>query len=167
MLSPRKSTFIFNHWQCIIKYCTCLECGQYGHICRSFMYNNTFEALFLTSKCTKRGFLWTQTVAAGANITAVSVRPHRGATEFSPLELILVHKIAPNCEYFTNHLMHYVLQYFYNKKWDIWNTRNNEKSDSVELIRGLKGPLTRRGSNMHFYPFQCWATKRCVKFNNK
>ena len=66
-LSPRKSTFIFNHWQCIIKYGTCLECGQYAHICRSFMYNNTFEALFLTSKCTKRGFLWTQTVA-----------PHRG-----------------------------------------------------------------------------------------
>ena len=66
-LSPRKSTFIFNHWQYIIKYCTCLECGQYAHICRSFMYNNTFEALFLTSKCTKSGFLWTQTVA-----------PHRG-----------------------------------------------------------------------------------------
>ena len=66
-LFPRKSTFIFNHWQCIIKYCTCLECGQYAHIYRSFMYNNTFEALFLTSKCTKRGFLWTQTVA-----------PHRG-----------------------------------------------------------------------------------------
>ena len=76
---------------------------------RSFMYNNTFEAPFLTSKCTKMGFLWTQTVA-----------PHCGfckaATEFSPLELILVHKIAPNCEYFTNHLMQYVLQYFYNKK---------------------------------------------------
>ena len=66
-LFPRKSTFIFNHWQCIIKYCTCLECGQYAHICRSFMYNNTFEAPFLSSKCTKRGFLWTQTVA-----------PHRG-----------------------------------------------------------------------------------------
>ena len=64
-LFPRKSTFIFNHRQCIIKYCTCLVCGQYTHICRSFMYNNTFEALFLTSKC--RGFLWTQTVA-----------PHRG-----------------------------------------------------------------------------------------
>ena len=66
-LFPQKSTFIFNHWQCIITYCTCLECGQYAHICRSFMYNNTFEAIFLTSKCTKRGFLWTQTVA-----------PHRG-----------------------------------------------------------------------------------------
>ena len=66
-LFPRKSTFIFYHWQCIIKYCTCLECGQYAHLCRSFMYNNTFEALFLTSKCTKKGFLWTQTVA-----------PHRG-----------------------------------------------------------------------------------------
>ena len=65
-LFPRKSPFIFNHWQCIIKYCTCLECGQYGHICRSFVYK-TFEALFLTSKCTKRGFLLTQTVA-----------PHRG-----------------------------------------------------------------------------------------
>ena len=62
-LSPRKSTFIFNHWQCIIKYCTCLECGQYAHICRSFMYSNNFEGLFLTSKCTKGGFLWTQTVA--------------------------------------------------------------------------------------------------------
>ena len=36
--------------------------------------------------------------------------------------------------------MQYVLQYFYNKKWDIRNTRNNEKSDSVELIRGLQGP---------------------------
>ena len=66
-LFPRKSTFIFNHWQCIINYCTCLECWQYAHMCRSFMYNNTFEALLLTSKCTKRGFLWTQTVA-----------PHRG-----------------------------------------------------------------------------------------
>ena len=31
-LFPRKSTFIFNHWQCIIKYCTCLECGQYGYM---------------------------------------------------------------------------------------------------------------------------------------
>ena len=62
-LFPRKSTFTFNHWQCIIKYCTCLECGQYAHICRSFMYNNTFEALFLTSKCTKRGFLWTHSGA--------------------------------------------------------------------------------------------------------
>ena len=62
-LSPRKSTVIFNHGQCIIKYCTCLECGQYAHMCRSF----TFQVLFLTSQCTKRGFLWTQTVA-----------PHRG-----------------------------------------------------------------------------------------
>ena len=62
-LSPRKSTFIFNHWQCIIKYCTCLESKQCAHICRSFMYNNTFEALFLTSTCTHSGFLWTQTVA--------------------------------------------------------------------------------------------------------
>ena len=53
--------------------------------------------------------------------------------------------------------MQYVLQYFYNKKWDIRNTRNNEKSDSVELIRGLQGPPTRRGSNVHFFPFQCWA----------
>ena len=65
--SPENQHLFFNHWQCIIKYCTCLECGQYAHICRSFMYNNTFEALFLTSKCTKRGFLWTQIVA-----------PHRG-----------------------------------------------------------------------------------------
>ena len=56
-LFPRKSTFSCNHWQWIIKYCTCLACGQYAHICRSFVYNNTFEALFLTSKCTKRGFL--------------------------------------------------------------------------------------------------------------
>ena len=44
--------------------------------------------------------------------------------------------------------MQYVLQYFYNKKWDIRNTRNNEKSDSVELIRGLQRPRTRRGSNV-------------------
>ena len=36
-LSPRKSTFIFNHWQRIIKYCTCLESRQYAHICRSFI----------------------------------------------------------------------------------------------------------------------------------
>ena len=75
-------------------------------------FNNTFEALFLTSKCAKGAFFghkqWRH--------IAVSVRPHRGATEFSPLELILVHKIAPNCEYFTNHLTQYVLQYFYNKK---------------------------------------------------
>ena len=63
--------------------------------------------------------------------------------------------------------MQYVLQYLYNKKLDIRNTRNNEKSDSVELIRGLQRPLTRRGSNVHFYPFQSWAMKRCVKFNNK
>ena len=48
--------------------------------------------------------------------TAVSVRPHRGATEFSPPELVLVHKIATNCEYFTNHIMQYVRQYFYNEK---------------------------------------------------
>ena len=59
--------------------------------------------------------------------TAVSVRPHRGATEFSPLELILVHKIAPNCEYFTNHLMQYVLQYFYNKS-EIFGTHGTMKS---------------------------------------
>ena len=42
---------------------TCLESGQYAHICRSFMYNYTFEALFLTSKCTQSDFLWMQTVA--------------------------------------------------------------------------------------------------------
>ena len=63
----QKSTFILNRWQCIIKYATCLESGQYAHICRSSMYNNTFEALFLTSKRTQSDFLWTQTVA-----------PHRG-----------------------------------------------------------------------------------------
>ena len=33
--------------------------------------------------------------------------------------------------------MQYVLQYFDNKKWDIQNTRNNDKSDSAGLIRGL------------------------------
>ena len=44
--------------------------------------------------------------------------------------------------------MQYVLQYFYNKKWAILNTRNNEKSDSVALIRGLQRPLTRA-----FLPF--------------
>ena len=44
--------------------------------------------------------------------------------------------------------MQYVLQYFYNKKWDIRNTRNNEKSDSVELIRGLQGRKQRA-----FLPF--------------
>ena len=195
-LFPQKSTFIFNHWQCIIKYCTCLECGQYAHICRSFMYNNTFEALFPTSKCTKRGFLWTQIVAPHRGFCKTAHRRYRifsivacgwirglNASQRSRVgvginrsakglnvrlfELILVHKIAPNCEYFTNHLMQYVLQYFYNKKWDIRNTRNNEKSDSVELIHGLQRPLTRRGSNVHFYPFQCWEMKLCVKFNNK
>ena len=61
---PQKSTFNFNHWQCIIKYTTCLESGLYAHICRSFMYNSTFEALFLTSKCMQSDFLWTQTVAS-------------------------------------------------------------------------------------------------------
>ena len=40
----------------------CLEFGQYAHICRSFMYNSTFEAVFLMSKCTQSDFLWTQTV---------------------------------------------------------------------------------------------------------
>ena len=126
-LSPRKSTFIFNHWQCIIKYCTCLECGQYAHICRSFMYNNTFDALFLTSKCTKRGFLWTQTVAPHRGFCKAAQRRYR---IFSTWADSIVHKIAPNCEYFTNRLMQYVLQNFYNKNWDIRNTRNNEKSDS-------------------------------------
>ena len=116
-LSPQKSTFIFNHWQCIIKYCTCLEFGQYAHMCRSFMYNNTFEALCLTSKCTKRGFLWTQTVA-----------PHRGATEFSPLKLSLVHNIAPNCEYFTNHLMQYVFCNISTIKSEIFGTHGTMKS---------------------------------------
>ena len=48
--------------------------------------------------------------------------------------------------------MQYVLQYFYNKKWDIRNTRNNEKSDSVELIRGLQRPLTSRKQRA-FLPF--------------
>ena len=38
-------------------------------------------------------------------------------------------------------------------KSDIWNTRNNEKNDSAELIRGLQRPLTPRGSNVHLYPF--------------
>ena len=135
-LSPRKSTFIFNHWQCIIKYCTCLECGQYAHICRTFMYNNTFEALFLTSKYTKRGFLWTQTVAPHRSFCKAAQRRYR------------------------------IFSTFYNKKWDIRNTWNNEKSDSVELIRGLQRPLTRRGSNVHFYPFQR-AMKCCMKLNNK
>ena len=46
---------------------TRLESGQTAHICRSFMYNYTFVALFLTSKCTQSNVLWTQTVA-----------PHRG-----------------------------------------------------------------------------------------
>ena len=110
-LFPRKSTFIFNYWQCIIKYCTCLECGQYAHICRSFMYNNTFETLFQRQHVPKGAFFgrkqWRH--------ISVSVRPHRGATEFSPLELIPVHNIARNCEYFTNHLMQYVLQYDFEK----------------------------------------------------
>ena len=60
------------------------------------MYNNTFEALFLTSKCTKLGAFFGR---KKWRHTAVSVRPHRDATAFSSLELILVHKIAPNCEY--------------------------------------------------------------------
>ena len=58
---PRKSTFNFNYWQCIIKYATCLESGQYhqyAYICRSFMYNITFEALFLASKCTQSDFFF-------------------------------------------------------------------------------------------------------------
>ena len=60
--------------------------------------------------------------------------------------------------------MQYVLQYFYNKKWDIRNTRNNEKSDSVDY----SGPShVAEAKRVHFYPFQCWAMKRCVKFNNK
>ena len=50
--------------------------------------------------------------------------------------------------------MQYVLQYFYNKKWDIRSTRNNEKSDSVELIRGLQpaAPHTSRKQRA-FLPF--------------
>ena len=110
---PPENQHLFLITDNIIKYCTCLECGQYAHICRSFMYNNTFEARFLTSTKLPKGAFFGR---KQWRHTAVSVRPHRGATEFSPLELILVHKIAPNCEYFTNHLMQYVLQYFYNKK---------------------------------------------------
>ena len=92
MLFPRKSTFIFNHGQCIIKYCTCLECGQYAHICRSFMYNNTFEALFLTSKCTKRGFLWTQTVAPHRGFCKAAQRRYRIFSTWSAAWSLIINK---------------------------------------------------------------------------
>ena len=49
------------------------------------MYNNTFEARFLTSKNLPKGAFFGR---KQWRHTAVSVRPHRGATEFSPLELI-------------------------------------------------------------------------------
>ena len=88
--------------------------------------------------------------------TAVSVRPHRGATEFSPLELILVHKIAPNCEYFTNHL----IQYFYNTiimstiKGEIFGTHGTMKS-SIPSSRSVDfsgAPHTSRKQRA-FLPF--------------
>ena len=89
--------------------------------------------------------------------------PHRGATDVAPLAKILVHKSHQTSNSsLTIYLMQYVQQYFYNKKWDIRNTRNNEKSDSAKLIRGLQRPLAPRGSNVPFCPFQCWATKRYV-----
>ena len=47
--------------------------------------------------------------------------------------------------------MQYVPQYFYNKKWDIRNTRNNEKSDSAELIRAAALHTSRK--QRAFLPF--------------
>ena len=82
-LSPRKSTFIFNHWQCILKYYTSLESGQYAHICWSFVYNNHLKHFSWRRNIRKATFFgrkqWRHT-------------SHRGATDFAPLALILVHK---------------------------------------------------------------------------
>ena len=68
----------------------------------AFMYNNTFEALFLTSTCLQSDFLCTQTVAPHLGLCMAA---HDSSSQ-----------IAPNRELFTNYLMHYVLQYVYNKK---------------------------------------------------
>ena len=113
MLFPRKSTFNFNHWHCIVKYATCLESGQYAHICRSFMYNITFEALFLMSKYLRKA---TSFVRKQWRHTAVSVWPHIGA--FAPLVLIIVHKShqSANNSPIINHsnspiIMQYVILY--------------------------------------------------------
>ena len=140
---PRKSTFNFNHWQCIIKYATCPESGQYAHICRSFVYNITFEALFLMSKCTQSDFLWMQTVAPHRGFYMAAQRSFRSAyADYSTnrTKPRIVHQSS-------NALCHTI---FYNKKLDIRNARNNEKADSAGLIRGLQRPLAPRGSNVHF-----------------
>ena len=100
-LSPRKSTFIFNHWQWqyITKYGT-----QNMSIIRSrahlifsiiqlysmhtfvaLMYNNPFKALFLTSKCMRIDFLFNAN--SGATTRFLYGRP-----ETLPFTLILVHK---------------------------------------------------------------------------
>ena len=89
---PRKSNSNFNHRQCIIKYAKCLESGQYAHICRSLLYNITFEALFLMSKCTQSDFLWTQTVAPHHAFSMAAQRRFRSAySDYSS-------QIAPNRE---------------------------------------------------------------------
>ena len=64
---------------CIIKYATCLESGQYAHICRSFMYNSTFEALFPKYRPTQRDFLWTQTVAPNPGFCMAAQKRFRPA----------------------------------------------------------------------------------------
>ena len=43
------------------------------------MYNSTFEALFLTLKCTQIDFLWTQTVAPHPGICMAAHRRFRSA----------------------------------------------------------------------------------------
>ena len=149
----------------------CLESEQYVHICRPFMCNNTFEALFLTSKCSHSGFVWTQTVAPHRSFCMAAQRRY---SRFRSAWADSSSRIAPNCEYFNNHLMQYVpvLRYFYVKS-EIYRTHGTMKSPippswSVDFsaTRAIE-PLAPRGSNVHFYPFQCWAMKRCVKFNNK
>ena len=146
-LFPQKSTFNFNHWQCIIKFAICLESGLYAHICRSFMYNITFEALFLTSKCAKR-------LSLDANSGAAS-RFLYGRTEALSLRLrwlLFTNRTKPRIVHqSSNHAICHTI--FYNTKWDIRNARNNEKADSAGLIRGLQRPLAPRGSNVHVYPF--------------
>ena len=83
-------------------------------------YNSTFEALFLTSKCTQSHFLWTQTVAPHPGFSLAAQRRFRSAyADYSS-------QIAPNREYFTIHLIQDLIQYFYNKS-EIYGTHGTMK----------------------------------------
>ena len=140
-----------------ILYATCLESGQYAHICRSFMYYITFESLFLTSKCTQSDFLWTQTVAPHRGFCMAAQKRYRFCSACSDF----TSQTAPNRELFTNHLMQYGIQYSTIKS-DIYGTHGTMKRPiPPDWSVDYSGPLHLAVATFIF------NIERYVKFNNK